>query len=65
MFPRLYWSKRAARIAIVADQIANEWPPFDEPALLRLGLAFQRHTDHHLRRPPGRPDTAVGHAGRV
>jgi aspartyl-tRNA(Asn)/glutamyl-tRNA(Gln) amidotransferase subunit A len=26
--------------------------PFDEAGILRLGRAFQRGTDHHLRRPP-------------
>lgn len=27
--------------------------PFDEGAALRLALAFEQATDHHLRRPPG------------
>ncbi len=28
-------------------------PPFSEPLLIALAEAYQRETDHHLRRPPG------------
>jgi aspartyl-tRNA(Asn)/glutamyl-tRNA(Gln) amidotransferase subunit A len=31
-------------------QIASPW--FDEAMVLRLGHAFQKITDHHLRTPP-------------
>lgn len=33
----------------VSMQLASRW--FDEPAILRLGHAFQTVTDFHLRRP--------------
>ncbi len=38
-------------------------PPFSEPLLVALASAYQRVTDHHLKRPRDR--TSVGTSPRV